>query len=261
MIIRGVLLVVKRLNTTTSYLDEYARCKVRRTGKWTQSTQPLEAQRPQGGFGCGGGNGPIHRAPTTPAEPGSDLGSNKGKGGALGPGGQAQYHLAVGALLHMVGWSRPDAPNRARELPRPMLVAGEACKAAALPRAMGCTMGCTMGPTRVGWPPPLGGNQVAPGCWGVGANTMGWWQWGVRAPVCMPCGPRLGAQVTTTVIATPTTSSTRSCSNTLAESPPPPQPSTNAVGTKKPWVASPLVPWATARDGLLCYIPGKTRLC
>jgi len=169
MIIRGVLLVVKRLNTTTSYLDEYVRCKVRRTGKWTQSTQPLEAQRPQGGFGCGGGNGPIHRAPTTPAEPGSALGFDKGKGGALGSGGQAQYHLAVGALLHMVGWSRPDAPNRARELPRPMLVAGEACKAAALPRAMGCTMG----PTRVGWSPPLGGSWVVPNCRVVGEAMVG----------------------------------------------------------------------------------------
>jgi len=68
-------------------LEEYVGCKVERTSEMIRLTQPVEVQRFQGEFGCKGDNGPSHRAPTTPAEPGSVLEYDKGKdkGQALSP--------------------------------------------------------------------------------------------------------------------------------------------------------------------------------
>ena len=113
-------------------LEEYVGCKVERTSEMIRLTQPVKVQRFQDEFGCKGDNGPSHRAPTTPAEPGSVLeyDKDKDKEQALSPPEQSQYRSGVGILLHMMRWSRPDVLNRVRELSRYMSDAGEICKAA-----------------------------------------------------------------------------------------------------------------------------------
>ena len=111
-------------------LTEYVGCKVERTRRWIRLTQPVKVQRFIDEFNCIGDGGPNHRAPTTPAQPGSVLQFDKDKQVALSDQRQSTYRSGVGILLHMMRWSRPDTLNAVRETSCFMQKAGEDCKKA-----------------------------------------------------------------------------------------------------------------------------------
>ena len=111
-------------------LTEYVGCKVERTRRWIRLTQPVKVQIFIDEFNCIGDGGPNHRAPTTPAQPGSVLQFDKDKQVALSDQRQSTYRSGVGILLHMMRWSRPDTLNAVRETSCFMQKAGEDCKKA-----------------------------------------------------------------------------------------------------------------------------------
>ena len=108
-------------------LKEYIGCRVERTPDWIRLTQPVKVQRFIDEFNCTGDNGPSNRAPSTPAEPGSVLQFNKETESQVKPKVQSKYRSAVGILLHMMRWSRPDVLNATRELSRYMQSANKDC--------------------------------------------------------------------------------------------------------------------------------------
>ena len=96
-------------------MEEYVGCKIERNAEegWARFSQPVMIQSFKDEFDFS-----KEKSSVTPGEPGKVLVKNEQEEATVGKEGHSYFRKAIGKLLHMMRWSRPEIQNAVRDCSR-----------------------------------------------------------------------------------------------------------------------------------------------